>query len=294
MAEYPFFRFFTNDWLSHTRCLGAEARGVLIDVVCLAASCQRRGFLHTGDRAWTPSDIAKRLTGDPAVNQRALNEILAEGVLSQVDGCYCYAPMVEDAEYTATKAEAGAKGGKAKHAASKGLANSKQTSSNDLANTVANVCPQKSEVRSQNAEVRDQSADPRTQRSDQNQNHPSPANAGTLPGLALPQAPPPETAPAKPKRAKHDPMADASPAFRKFWINYPSMRKDNAFGCKNLWHKLKLDDDAEAVMAGLMRYKASEKWQKDNGQYIDSPHKWLNNRMWVNHPEPAPLVAPSF
>jgi hypothetical protein len=278
MAEYPFFRFFTNDWLSHTRCLGAEARGVLIDVVCLAASCERRGFLHTGDRAWTPSDIAKRLTGDPAVNQRALAEILAEGVLSQVDGCYCYAPMVEDAKYTATKADAGAKGGKAKHAASKGLANGKQTSSNDLADTVANGWPQKSEVRSQNAEVRLQNAESETKTN----TTPLPPQGGLLPGMVEP-----EPRKRKPTHKPEVPITlrkdDVTQAFMDFWEVYP--RKEKKMLAWQTWDRDGLESIGPKIVESVLRYREADAWTRDGGQYIPHPTTFLNQRMYLDTPK---------
>jgi hypothetical protein len=291
MADMPFFRFFTNDWLSHTRCLGAEARGVLIDVVCLAASCERRGFLHTGDRAWTPTDIAKRLTGDPAVNQRALAEILAEGVLSQVGGCYCYAPMVEDAHYTATKAEAGAKGGKEKHRRSKGLANDQQSSSkvlaDGLANDVANTCPQKSEVRSQSSEVRDQSAD-----SDSKQNHPAANAGGLLPGIDL--------TPTRKRKATNQPakpidltIDDVSVNFARFYVAYP--RKKKKMAAWEVWQRDGLEKVADKILWAVAKLKASDDWTKDDGKWVPYPASFLNSREYLDLPGyiPPSQLTPS-
>lgn len=115
----PFYRLFTKDWLHSTRALSAAGKGVLIDVVCLAADCDRRGFLHTDGRPWTQADILKRLTGDPKTNQQALKEVIDEKYLIEQDGVLNYPPMVKDAQLTAVRAEAGSKGGAAKQTPSK-------------------------------------------------------------------------------------------------------------------------------------------------------------------------------
>jgi hypothetical protein len=112
----------------------------------------------------------------------------------------------------------------------------------------------------------------------QNQTPPPPAG-GLLPGLV---------SDVPPKPAKPDPMADASPLFRAFWVAYPKIRRDNAFQCKKVWKRDGLDQYAEEIMQGLMRYKNSTKWTKDSGEYTDTPAKWLNQKMWVNHPEQNP------
>jgi len=38
------------------------------------------------------------------------------------------------------------------------------------------------------------------------------------------------------------------------------------------------------MMTALETQKASEKWLKDNGQYIPNPATWLNQRRWEDEP----------
>ena len=51
----------------------------------------------------------------------------------------------------------------------------------------------------------------------------------------------------------------------------------------------------EAIMNGLEKWKGSDQWLKEDGQYIPYPATWLNKRRWEDPPEkrekPAPVPA---
>jgi hypothetical protein len=62
------------------------------------------------------------------------------------------------------------------------------------------------------------------------------------------------------------------------------------------WKKLKPEGELlKAIMNGLEKWKGSDQWMKEDGQYIPYPATWLNKRRWEDPPEkrekPAPVPA---
>ena len=72
--------------------------------------------------------------------------------------------------------------------------------------------------------------------------------------------------------------------FERFWKCYPNkVGKDAA---KKSFDKRKPDDELLGqMMAALENQKASDKWTKDNGQYIPNPATWLNQGRWKDESE---------
>lgn len=73
-----------------------------------------------------------------------------------------------------------------------------------------------------------------------------------------------------------------SESFNDFWKVYPKqLSKANAL---KEWNKLKPDDSlVREILTALERQKTSVQWQKDNGQYIPYPAKWLRERRWEDN-----------
>lgn len=69
--------------------------------------------------------------------------------------------------------------------------------------------------------------------------------------------------------------------FDVFWKAYPSkVGKDAA---RKAFAKRKPYDDLLALMlASLESQKSSDRWTKDNGQYIPNPATWLNQGRWMD------------
>jgi len=69
--------------------------------------------------------------------------------------------------------------------------------------------------------------------------------------------------------------------FDVFWKSYPNkVGKDAA---RKAFAKRKPDDDLLALMLGALdNQKASDRWVKDNGQYIPNPATWLNQGRWMD------------
>lgn len=72
--------------------------------------------------------------------------------------------------------------------------------------------------------------------------------------------------------------------FAQFYGEYPKKRaKQSAL---KAWERLKPDDDLFAkIMQGLVRWKQSPDWLKDDGQFIPYPATWLNGRRWEDEIE---------
>ena len=73
--------------------------------------------------------------------------------------------------------------------------------------------------------------------------------------------------------------------FDVFWKEYPNKAGKKPARIK--WNKIE-KQSAElfrAIMDGLGRAKASEGWEKEDGQYIPHPTTWLNNDRWEDEIE---------
>ena len=69
--------------------------------------------------------------------------------------------------------------------------------------------------------------------------------------------------------------------FERFWKEYP--KKVGKDKCLN-WFKNKsrniTEDLVNQMVESLTKWKNSEQWTKDNGQYIPNPYTWLNRGGW--------------
>lgn len=76
--------------------------------------------------------------------------------------------------------------------------------------------------------------------------------------------------------------------FARFWNCYPRHEaKQNAL---KAFQKINPDADLlNTICAAVERWKQSEQWTKDGGQFIPYPATWLNQRRWEDEiPSPAP------
>lgn len=71
------------------------------------------------------------------------------------------------------------------------------------------------------------------------------------------------------------------PGFDRFWAAWPkSTRKEARGKCFDAWRKANAERIADAVIAHVERKKQTEDWTKANGQFIEAPLVYLNNRRW--------------
>jgi len=72
--------------------------------------------------------------------------------------------------------------------------------------------------------------------------------------------------------------------FDEFYSLYPNKKARKvaraAYG--------KVYQEHEQIMAGLLAYKESPDWKKDNGKFIPHPSTWLNQRRWEDELEQKP------
>lgn len=90
--------------------------------------------------------------------------------------------------------------------------------------------------------------------------------------------------PISPKGGK----TQADDSFSVFWEAYP--KKVSKPDALKAWKKLKPDAGLlKAIMDGLSRWKESDQWNRDNGQYIPYPATWLNKQKWEDEISTAPV-----
>ena len=69
--------------------------------------------------------------------------------------------------------------------------------------------------------------------------------------------------------------------FDTFWSAWPrSPRKSGKAMCLAKWNKLKLDMQAEQIVAHVNWMATTNDWKKDNGAFIPMPITYLNQMRW--------------
>ena len=104
--------------------------------------------------------------------------------------------------------------------------------------------------------------------------------------------------PSTPPRGADTPRKTSpySQEFETFWKEYPNKTgKDAAY---RAWQKKKREKrlpELPELIPKLQAAKASEKWQRDGGEFIPNPSTWINQARWLDElPEEAPRQAPLF
>lgn len=114
MAKKPSFQFYPGDWRKDQNLSRAslQAKGALIEVLCLAFECEKRGYLITDKTPWTIEEIAHAIGGDKMENMKALEELLMKKIL-KIDkkNCIFSARMVRDEKVSKLRRRAGSMGG---------------------------------------------------------------------------------------------------------------------------------------------------------------------------------------
>lgn len=80
--------------------------------------------------------------------------------------------------------------------------------------------------------------------------------------------------------------------FEKFWEVWPKSERKGAKGeCFAKWEKLKLNGQAEAVIAHVEAMKTSRSWTDKNGAFIPAPLVYLNGKSWDGAEKPEPIPS---
>lgn len=114
MAKKPSFQFYPGDWRKDQNLSRAslQAKGALIEVLCLAFECEKRGFLKTGKHSWTIEEIGHAIGGDKSANISAIEELLSLKVLKKNKKSTIFSSrMVRDEKLSQVRRIAGFKGG---------------------------------------------------------------------------------------------------------------------------------------------------------------------------------------
>lgn len=110
----PAFQFYPGDWRKDQNLSRASlaAKGALIEIICLAFECEKRGKLMTDKKPWTIEEIAYAIGGDQKQNISAIEELLEKKILKKDSkNCIFSARMVRDEKIRKIRQEAGSKGG---------------------------------------------------------------------------------------------------------------------------------------------------------------------------------------
>lgn len=82
------------------------------------------------------------------------------------------------------------------------------------------------------------------------------------------------------------PVEEKQDKFSQFWEAYPKCpNKDRKEDARKKWKSRKLDKQFDAIMAGLERWKASQKWSDPT--YIRCPANWIEAKEWMQEPPAA-------
>lgn len=97
-----------------------------------------------------------------------------------------------------------------------------------------------------------------------------------------------------PKRARKKSVSLGR--FQDFWDVYP--KKRNRGDAESAWTKINPDDElVEKMIQAVNRFKQSEDWKKEEGQFIPYPATWLNRKGWedsleIELPKPRRYFSP--
>jgi len=92
-----------------------------------------------------------------------------------------------------------------------------------------------------------------------------------------------ETETERHKKTPPTPQGVYSPEFEKFWSSWPKHpRKTDKPKTFQKWKRaLSLGADPESIMVSLDRWKVSDQWTKDSGNFIPGPKAWLHQEAYL-------------
>ncbi len=76
--------------------------------------------------------------------------------------------------------------------------------------------------------------------------------------------------------------AGPPPGFTAWWETYP--RKVGKQAAAKAWRRLKLEPEAERIIAATVAHAKSEQWRRDGGQYVPNPLTYLNQGRYDDPP----------
>lgn len=113
VVKRPSFQFYPADWRKDPALAACSlaARGLWMELLCIAHESERYGYLSINGKAMTPAQLARIVGETPALVTKLLREIEDAGVLSRTeDGIIFSRRMVRDEELRNIRAANGVKG----------------------------------------------------------------------------------------------------------------------------------------------------------------------------------------
>ena len=87
----------------------------------------------------------------------------------------------------------------------------------------------------------------------------------------------------KKSNIKKDNNKEKDIMFDRFWAAYP--RKEAKPKAHDAFIKINPDEELlEKMLTAIEKWKASDQWNENNGQYIPHPTTWLNQQRWNDEP----------
>jgi len=124
--QQPAVLFFVDDWMSDTelRCCSLKARGLWIEMLCIMHKSKRYGHLINETGKIEAKTLARLVAAPYPDVASGLAELKRHGVYSTTPAGVIYCRrMARQEEISRKRAEAGRRGGRAKHSPSKRLPN---------------------------------------------------------------------------------------------------------------------------------------------------------------------------
>jgi len=113
-VKRPAFQFYPADWRKDVelRSCSLMARGLWIDMLCIAHECEPYGHLTVNGKAMTAANIAGQVGIPASVCSRLVQELISNGVARRTDDGTIYSKrMVDDEATREARAEIGRQNG---------------------------------------------------------------------------------------------------------------------------------------------------------------------------------------
>lgn len=255
----PAFQFYPADWRKDVelRSCSIAARGLWIDLMCLAHECEPYGHLIVNGRPMTAAQIAGQVGLAQSQCAKLLQELIDNGVARKTaEGVVYSKRMVEDEDLRQRRAEGGKAGSEhGVKGAEHGIKGGRPVKGRGV------------------------------------------SEPPLEPPSGLPIEPPPSSSsssssssntPLPPSRGPGANVAGFPPGFAEFWAEYP--RKEGKSAAAKAFARLKAGDTLRATMIEALRaQKQAPQWLADGGRFIPHAATWLNGRRWED--EPASVQA---
>jgi hypothetical protein len=244
-VKRPAFQFYPADWRKDMalQSCGVSARGLWMDMLCIAHECEPYGHLTVNGNAMTPAQIGRHTGLTAKECQALLDELDQAGVLSRTEGGVIYSRRMVRDEDLRNRRAAGGSGG-AEHGA-KGAKDGFK-GGRPRADKGGSETPLGGESK------------------------PPPSSSSSSSSSNIPPNPR--------KRGKAN-VHEFPPGFEPLWVEYPKKAAKDA--ASKAFARLAPDDALLArLMAALRQQKRSEQWTKDGGAFVPNCATWINGRRW--------------